>query len=290
MTETKKKIGLVLSGGAYAGWMQLGALQVLEEEGIEFDIITGVSVGGLIGLGLANQIPVSEIIKKAQSFKESDFKKMTISHGALFDPSQAINKLKKVLGGDKNIEDLPKKFAVVAVDVITGDEVVLNKGPVLKAVQATMSIPGIFPPVEYDGKFLVDGGILNPLPIDVAINMGATSTIVIEARSKMNFDFKGRNMNRFQKRLLESTRNMYLYMWFKRDYLMSTMWNAFRLIGNKVRNEKLEKYPPTVLLELSDPLKLSGKIQIDNKKQRAKLIEVGRDTVLKSLDKIRKAI
>ncbi|MBI2084648.1 MAG: patatin-like phospholipase family protein [Candidatus Aenigmarchaeota archaeon] len=285
-----KKVGLVLSGGAYAGWMQLGALQVLEEEGISFDIITGVSVGGLIGLGLANEIPVKDIIKRAQSLKESDFKKITISHGAMFDPSYAISKLKKFLGGEKNFEDLPKKFAVVAVDVITGDEVVLDKGPVLKAVQATMSIPGIFPPVELDGKFLVDGGLLNPLPVDVALSMGASTTIAIEASSALQIDFRGRSMNRFQKRLVESTRNMYFYMWFKKDYLVNSVWDAFRLIGNKIKKEKLKNYPPTFLLELSDPTKRSDILQSDSKKQRAKLIKVGRQAATSSLDKIKKAL
>ncbi len=285
----RKKIGLVLSGGGQGGWVQLGALQVLEENKIPFDIIVGTSVGGLIGWGLATGLTVKKLIKKSDIIREQDFKGTSSDPYSIYDPSVAFKKLEKLLG-DKNIEDLPKKFAVTAVDLWTGEEIIINKGSAVKAVKATTCIPTVFPPVKFDGRLLVDGGVLNVLPVDVAYSMGAEVTIAIDVSNfgKSVFDLK-KTLNPAAKRIIETTKNPLLAAILKKNYLFESLYETVRIMGNRIRNERLTKTPPTVLLEEYFVPDYSL-IAIDDTKQRKKLMDIGRKDAKQSIAKIKEAL
>jgi NTE family protein len=161
-----KKIGLVLGGGGAKGYAHIGVLKSLEENNISVDYVAGTSIGAVVGALYCLGYNAREIEKIA---KTTNFKQ-------LFDltlPKKGLIKGEKIeiylrhLFENKKFSDLKKPLFVVAADIVNFREVIFNKGDLTKAVRASISIPGIFHPVENNGKTLVDGGILNNLPIDV---------------------------------------------------------------------------------------------------------------------------
>ncbi|MBI2543351.1 MAG: patatin-like phospholipase family protein [Candidatus Aenigmarchaeota archaeon] len=286
----RKKVGLVLSGGGQGGWIQLGALQVLEKEKVPFDIIVGTSVGGLIGWGLASGLSVKKLIKKSELIKEADFKKLSYDNYSVFDPHAGFEKMKEIFGS-KKIEDLQKKFAVVAVDMWTGEEVVIDKGSVADAVRATTCIPAVFPPVEIDGRLLVDGGVLNVLPVDVAYSMGADITIAIDVSNfgKSVFNIRPKGVHPLTKRLIDTTKSPYLAALAKRSYLFESLFESVRIMGKRIRNEKLARTPPTVLIEERFSPDFSS-IVIDDPVIREKMMKMGRESARKAMKKIKAAL
>ncbi|MEM5792892.1 MAG: patatin-like phospholipase family protein [Candidatus Aenigmatarchaeota archaeon] len=287
MTE-EKKIGLALSGGGYGGWVHLGVCEVLEREKIPIDIIVGTSAGGVVGLALACGLSVRDVIKHSKILKEKDFKRISDNTYGVFDYRPGIEKIRKIIG-DKNIEDLPKKFAAVAVDITTGEEVVIDKGPAIKAIEATICIPGMFPPVEINGRYLVDGGLLNILPVDVCRNMGADVVIGVDVSKsfKVSFNYKPKKLGPFQKRIITSLRNPYVSLIFKRNDLINTIFGSVHIMGHRLRREKLEKYPPNVLIECDYESAGILDLVVDDKKYRNMLIERGKSIAESRLDDIR---
>jgi len=178
----RKKIGLALGSGAAWGLAHIGVLEVLEREGIPVDMIAGTSTGAAIGA------------LYAQGKDTSQIKKLTLDLGwkklaPLVDPSlpktgfikgKKIKDLLAVLiGGDIKFSDLRIPFACVAADIMTGEEVVINHGSVLEGIRASISIPVIFTVVKWKGRYLVDGGLVNPVPVSVLRQMGADFIIAV---------------------------------------------------------------------------------------------------------------
>jgi len=285
---SEQKIGLALSGGGYGGWVHLGVCDVLEKEKIPIDIIVGTSAGGVVGAALACGFSVREVIRHSKILKEKDFKKISENSFGIFDFRQGIEKIRKIIG-DKNIEDLPKKFATVAVDIVNGEEVVIDRGPIIKAIEATICIPGMFPPVEIDGRYLVDGGLLNILPVDVCRKMGASFVIGVDVSKsfKVKFNYQPKKLKPLQRRIVNSIRNPYLSLLFKQKDLMLTIFGSVHIMGNKLRREKLEKYPPNVLIECEYEDAGLLDLVVDDKNYRNKLIETGRSIAERRIDEIR---
>ena len=179
---SKKKVGLALSGGAARGLAHIGVLDVLQKEGIPIDMIAGTSAGALVGAVYACCRDSDKVKKHALSI---DWKKMA----SLFDLSFRMSgllkgrKIEKLLadyiGGDIDFSELKIPFACVATDIETGEEVVINTGPVPEALRATISIPGVFTVVKRGERYLVDGGLTTPVPVEVVRNMGADFVIAV---------------------------------------------------------------------------------------------------------------
>lgn len=178
------KIGLALSGGAARGAAHIGVLRALEEESIPIDMIAGTSAGAFIGACYAKGRNVAALEEMALGM---DWRKLA----RLADPNLILlgkgflhgQKTKLLLtaciGGDVNFEDLEIPLAVVAADVQSMEEVVINKGSVVEAVRASISMPVVFTPVKWGNRFLIDGGVVNPMPVDVVRNMGAEIVIAV---------------------------------------------------------------------------------------------------------------
>jgi len=181
-TEQKHKIGLALSGGAARGLAHVGVIRVLQEEGIPIDIIAGTSAGAVMGAVYASCCDSARMLEHAL---EASWKKL----GPLIDPSfprtgfikgkKIMNVLSGFIGGDIKFSDLKIPFACVATDINTGEEIVIAKGPVLDALRASISIPGIFTVVKHEGRYLVDGGLTTPVPVNVVRRMGADFVIAV---------------------------------------------------------------------------------------------------------------
>lgn len=181
-TEKSKepKVALVLSGGSTKGFAHVGVIRVLEQEKIPIHMIVGTSVGSLIG-GLYAANPNSfDLEWIAHSIERDDIFDFSILHSKL-GPVQGerleafVEKTSKI----KKVEDTRIPFYPVATDLNTGETVILSKGPLGKAIRASCSIPGIFVPVNFAGRVLVDGGVTDNVPADIARTLGAEVVIAV---------------------------------------------------------------------------------------------------------------
>jgi len=177
--KPKKNIGLVLSGGAVLGIAHLGVLKVLEENDIPVDIIVGTSAGSLVGAFMAAGYSSDQLFDMVRNLSWSKISKLTIPKMGLLDSKQLEHYIDSELGRIDFL-NLQKKFAAVAVDITTGGQVVFIDGIVSQAVRASCAIPGVFTPLVQDNRILVDGGVLNFLPTDVARKMGADYIIAVK--------------------------------------------------------------------------------------------------------------
>ncbi len=177
-----KKIGLVLSGGGAKGFAHVGVIKVLEENGIIPDIIVGTSMGSVIGGFYSSGMPINELEQKCIKLKLSDIFDLNmfniIKQGII-----AGKKFQKLI--EKNIkheliEDFPIKYACVSCDIKTGKEYVFYDGKFCTACRASCAMPGVFAPIKKDNMLLVDGGIANNIPTDIAYKMGANYVISVD--------------------------------------------------------------------------------------------------------------
>ncbi len=174
------KVALVLGGGAARGFAHVGVIRVLEREKIPIDLIVGTSVGSLVGAIYADKKNSFELEWTAFSLEEKDLFDYTfISPTQGFVRGERIEEfvLKKVSA--RELQQLKIPLTVVATDIQNGELVTLQVGSVARAVRASSAIPGIFIPVRNQGKLLVDGGVLNNVPVDVARKLGADVVIAV---------------------------------------------------------------------------------------------------------------
>lgn len=174
------KIGLALGGGGARGGAHLGALYELRELGIEPDLIAGTSIGGIIGAFLAYGIEFEAIEAFLHGLSLSTlFTLASSSQPSLIGSKKGEAMLVKIFG-EATFADLKIPLAVVAVDLISRRDVIVRDGSLITALMATSAIPVIAPPVDYHGMKLIDGGVLNNVPFDVARMNGATHVIAID--------------------------------------------------------------------------------------------------------------
>lgn len=179
----KPKVALVLSGGAARGFAHIGVIRALEQEKIPIDLIVGTSVGSLIGAIYAGDRNSFELEWTAFTLeKESifDYGLITAFTGMGLAKGTRLEEFVKTKIPIANIENLKIPYAAVATDLNLGKRVVLDKGSVVKAVHASSAIPGVFEPVQHQGRLLVDGGVTDNIPIDVARELGADFVIAVD--------------------------------------------------------------------------------------------------------------
>jgi len=182
----RPRIGLALGSGAARGWAHIGAVRALGEAGIEPDIVCGSSIGALVGAAyVAGELEKLEDWARALTRREIvrllDIK---LSGGGLIEGHRFMNFFRD-LHEDAAIESFPMPFAAVATDLISGREVWLRDGPMLEAVRASMALPGILSPVRKEEWCLIDGGIVNPVPVSVCRAMGAEIIIAVNLNSEL---------------------------------------------------------------------------------------------------------
>ena len=209
----RPKIGIVFGGGGAKGAAEVGVLKVLEETGIQIDYIAGTSIGSIVGGLYAAGYKANEL---ETMFQTQEWLSLLTDRKAslINEPYQTINGVTYIFGfpvmdrnssifgimkgetvenmldsmlsvkGCKTFERLPIPFCCVTADIRTAREVVISKGSISKAMRASMSIPGIFKPVKLDDRLLVDGGMLNNLPVDVCRKMGADIVIAIDLQQE----------------------------------------------------------------------------------------------------------
>lgn len=185
MKTTKKTVSLILGSGGARGLAHIGIIRCLEECGYEIRSIAGASMGALIGgIYAAGKLHIYEewvsALRKRDVMQLLDF---AYSRAGLFSGDRIITKLRNMLG-DVGIEELPISFTAVATDLNAGREIWLTHGSLFDAIRASIAIPTIFTPISYDGRLLVDGGLLNPVPIAPTLKDITDLTIAVSLSGK----------------------------------------------------------------------------------------------------------
>jgi NTE family protein len=192
------KIGLALGSGSSRGWAHIGVISALIELGIEPDIVCGTSIGSLVGAAY-----VSDTLDKLETwvcsltkFETARFFEINHSLNGFVNTERLHHFLNAyVASDDALIEALTRKYAAVATELETGREVWLTKGPVLEAVWSSISLPGLFPAIRNNNTWLVDGGLVNPVPVSVCRALGADIVIAVN----LNGDIVGKHFKRSEK-------------------------------------------------------------------------------------------
>ena len=180
------KIGLALGSGSARGLAHLGVIRAVEEAGIKVNYVAGTSIGALVGAVYA----AGSIDSLESTFQRFDWKKMVSFFDVIFPKSGLIDGAKvrdlvRTLVHTEVIESLPIPFCAVATDIQSGAEVVIRQGDLIEAVRASIAVPGIFTPVRSNGLLLVDGGLVNPVPVSVARAMGADIVIAVDLNQQI---------------------------------------------------------------------------------------------------------
>ncbi|RMG61149.1 MAG: patatin [Deltaproteobacteria bacterium] len=160
----------------------IGVLRALHEMGVEFDVVAGTSMGALVGaFEAAGMVETLESIVSLMDWKKiiGFFTDVVFPRDGLIDGKKVEAFVKQYIR-DRDIEDLPLPYAAVATDIESGEEVVLRGGKLIEAIRASISIPGIFTPVKREDRFLVDGALVNPVPVSVVREMGADVVIAVD--------------------------------------------------------------------------------------------------------------
>jgi len=189
----RPKIGLALSGGAVRGAAHVGVLKVLEREGIRPDMIAGTSVGSIVGAACAAGLEADEIGEIFRAARWPKMARLSIrGKYSLFD-TRPMQKILIDHMGVTTFEELAIPFAAVSCDLITGRTIVFRSGHLPTALRASSAVPGIFPPVESAGRLLVDGCVVDNLPVDVVRHMGAEYVIAVDLIPRPSGERKPKN-------------------------------------------------------------------------------------------------
>ncbi len=179
-------MGIALGGGAARGAAHIGVLRALEEHDLRPDFIAGTSIGALVGGLYAAGVSVDRLRDAAREMRWLDIAGATLSKFGLLS-NQELKKLVHNLAGDRQIEDLDVPFAALATDIASGERVVLRQGSLADAVMASACVPGVFVPPKLDGRMLVDGGLVENVPISPLRDMGADVVLAVNLNGAQSY-------------------------------------------------------------------------------------------------------
>jgi len=276
---TQPKLNLALGGGGARGLAHIGVLKVLEKEGFPIGYLTGTSMGGLIGALYAAGWTAEQL--EAEAIKMTSLRRLvklldpTPVRRGLLEGHRVRDQLKEWLGGDLTFDQLKISVGLIAVDLYTAQEVVLQQGSVVEAVLATIAVPGLFPPVHMGSYQLVDGGILNNLPVDEARAIGSGPIIAVDVSPSFPLQSLGRADD-------EGKLWPAIFPHFAQDF-----YTAELIMINALTSARLEQAPPDLLLQPAIPPNISIFWGIT---QAPKAIAAGEKAALKALPKIEKLL
>ena len=187
------RIGLALGSGSARGWAHIGVLRALIDAGIEPTVVTGSSIGALVGAAYAsdNLDALEEWVRGMTWWDVVRYMDVKVAGGGFIQG----DRLMKVFRGrvkDLPIESLPVAFTAVATDLATGQERWLQEGSLIAAVRASIALPGLFTPMRVDGQWLMDGGLVNPVPVSACRALGADAVIAVN----LNGDIVGKHLGK----------------------------------------------------------------------------------------------
>ena len=190
---TGTRVGLALGSGAARGWAHLGVIRALEQAGIEVEVIVGTSMGAFVGAAYAaGQLERLEEVALGMQWRTVlGLLDIRLRHAGLIDGVRVESFVREHVRSIR-FDELHIPFAAVATDIFEAERVVLDRGDLIRAVRASISLPGIFTPVEHEGRLLMDGGLVDPVPVSVARAMGADRVIAVDLNHSLRLKARAR--------------------------------------------------------------------------------------------------
>lgn len=255
----RPRIGLALGGGGVRGLAHIGVLKVFEEAGLPIDCIAGTSIGGIFGslwaVGKRSAEIETEVRHLTRLNKMMKLVDWLPSPRGLMPGHKFTRYLDAAIGPDVTFADLKIPLAVVATDLTHWQEVALDSGPVIDALRASMSVPGVFAPVEVDGRRLVDGGFVNNVPVDLARRLGADIVVAVDV-DRQSYDEAG-----LQPQLPHDSPLPNIT-----PSLVTDLWLVTHIMADSIKQCKFRQAPPDIHLVPAIPTTvgiLSGLSRID---------------------------
>ena len=261
--QNKAKIGFALGGGAARGWAHFGIIRALAELGIKPDIICGSSIGALVGGSYATGT-IDEFEQWTRALRKRDIAGLldfTLGSGLI--EGERLMKFfeKQMMGSDIQIEDLEIPFAAVATELATGNEVWFQKGPLLPAIRASISLPGLFTPTYLNNKWLADGALVNPVPVSVCRALGAEYVIAVDLNTHQVGKSFRKNHNK-KKPELQNNSSLDLKGWYNRIVnkmfenddakaepgFFDVLSNSISIMQDRITRSRMAGDPPDILL------------------------------------------
>ena len=232
---TKPKVGIALGSGAARGWSHIGVLQALADEGIEPDIVCGSSMGALVGAAyVAGELKTLEKLACSMGWRDIvGFLDINLTNGGLIE-GKRIMSFMQTLKEDATIESFEKPFMAIATDLVTGREIWLQQGSIIDAVRASIALPGLFSPVKFSDKWLLDGGLVNPVPVSACRALGADIIIAVN----LNGDLVGRHTQHLLPKKTPDTAN---------SSGLESLENLLKEVPSKI-SEGLKKIAPDLMM------------------------------------------
>ncbi len=286
----KQKVALVLSGGAARGLAHIGVIEELEKRGYEITSIAGASMGSLIGGAYASG-KMEELkrytytLDKTKAFRLIDF---TLSRDGLIKGDRVLNKMKKYVP-EMLIEDLRLPYVAVAADLIRKEEVVYRSGSLYHAIRASISVPTVFTPVKEEDRLLVDGGLLNNLPIDLVERTEGDMLIAVHVNANIPPEKPLMTKEALKKRALHQAKIKEFYNHIHHSSStakeklgsISLITKSFDMMTLHMSEEKLKHISPDVLINISRESCLAYDFF-----RAEEMVELGRQSAIKVLDSI----
>lgn len=270
-----RRIGLALGGGGARGWAHLGVLRALEERGLEASAVAGTSIGALVGgFAAAGKRGELEAVLADMDLKRilQLFAERKLPRSGLVDGRHIVDLIREHLGYP-DIGSMPVPFVAVATDAETGGEVALDRGDLVMAIRASIAIPGVFSPVRLQGRYLIDGGLVNPLPVSALAGRGLDAVIAVNLHGDGMAPFSGSGTTaprvprrrrgaasaegtavwlERQKEKLEATAREAMQRWLgtaSGPNIFQVLANSVDIVSATLTRVRLEQCPPDLLIE-----------------------------------------
>jgi len=270
-------VGLALGGGGARGWAHLGVLRALAENNIRITAYAGTSIGALVG-GFAAAGKIRELEKVLEELDLKQviylFAEKKLPKSGLVDGRKIVELIRKHVG-HPDIQHLPVTYCAVATDIENGEEMVFDKGDLVTAIRASIAIPGVFSPVNDNGRYLLDGGLVNPLPVSVlrdrgikriiAVNLHGESpppisrqpiALPVKSSRRKNEAVEDQSMASVwlekQKEKIGQTAHDTIQHWLKKSAgpnLFTILGNTVDIVSIRLTAISLQQYPPDLLIE-----------------------------------------
>lgn len=299
------RIGIALGSGSARGWAHIGIIRGLREMGIEPDIVSGCSAGSLVGGAYAAGY-LDDLERWAKRLSRKDvfsFFDISLMSGGVIAGERLVNFFAERIG-DLRIENLPLTFGAVATELATGSEIWFKSGSLINAVRASISLPGIFTPFQMDDKWLVDGGIVNPVPVSLCRAMGAEVVIAVNLNTGLvgrhfiiqqakpvsaeKGAFEGESLNDIANRIKKSFKNsvdtVLSQIWrgdSRQPGLFDVMAGTINIMQDRITRSRMAGDPPDIML--TPRLEKMGLLEFY---RAADAIQEGKDCVTRSRHEI----
>ncbi len=284
MEHPNRTVSLVLGSGGARGLAHIGIIEWLTENGYEIRSLSGSSMGALIG-GIYAAGKLDTFTRWVSDLRRLDVVRLLdLSFGStgLFKGERVIDVLKELIG-DRNIEDLPVPFTAVATDIQNGREVWISRGPLFDAIRASIAIPMIFTPHTIRGRQLVDGGLVNPIPIAPTLRVHTDLTIAVNAGAEPSDDLEAPDLvlepnddetESFHERIVKFIADLSQQRSVRKETfgMLDIMFRSMDTMQDRIARFQLATYSPDVVIEI--PRDVCGVYEIYRARE---LIGIGRE-------------